>query len=368
MNNYHKILLTFTILVATLLLIVACQSPATPTPTSIEPVQPTQLITSPTSTDLPKVYPTPTAMSTTAPTQTQPPILQGQSRDKVRQVMVNYGHVDQRYLSDVYWHRLDQNIEKYGKAQKVTVFEYHGDEYNMFKGIYAMTPESFARDMEWLMKNDYHFVTGAEMWAFLDGQLDLPKRSVFLTTDSGSGSDRSMARIIALYQNLEDKYGYPPHMNSYIWTMNMDSNEDPKCKQDACWQIYRDALDSGYFTIGTHTESHADFSTFTVKQTQYDLSQSISDIQTNLGLRVYAITWPFEACSPHHQTLADLGIKYAFGGWTRQPLQLYAYQNDDMPLCLPRLFPPNPNGVSGRPGGLTLIEILERGALDTPLK
>lgn len=52
--------------------------------------------------------------------------------------------------------------------------------------------------MRWLMENNYHFVTGAEMLGYLEGWLDLPK-IYFLTSDSGQGSDKSMGRIIPLY-------------------------------------------------------------------------------------------------------------------------------------------------------------------------
>lgn len=300
---------------------------------------------------------------TALPTPTSTSLPQDSARVKLSEVLTLYGQVDPYYVSDEYWQKLATDIEFSGPAKRILVLEYHGDNYWMYDGAYSQTPESFEHDMRWLMKNNYHFVTGAEMLGFVEGWLDLPSKSIFLTSDSGAASDKSMGRIIPLFQKLEIDYGYRPHMNSFIWTKAMDTNESAKCLNDSCWETFRKVRDSGYFTIGTHTESHEDFEKKMNKaDTIYDFNTSITDIQNNLGLRVYSVTWPFESCSIFPELIRDAGIKYAFGGWTRETLKLYTYKSDNMPLCLPRLFPPNPDGYSGRPTGLTLQQMLDRGA------
>jgi hypothetical protein len=311
----------------------------------------------------------PTELSTEIPPTVAPTLLpQESARIKLIEVLTQYGQVDSYYISNEYWQLLANNILQYGAAERILVLEYHGDNYRMYDGAYSMTPTSFEHDMRWLMENNYHFVTGAEMLGFLEGWLDLPKRSIFLTTDSGQTSDKSMGRIVPLYQKLESEYGSRPHMNSFIWTNQMNTGESAKCKNDACWETFRKVRDSGFFTIGTHTESHNDFEKKMNKdETIYDFNASILDIQTNLGLRVYSVTWPFESCSIFPEVIKEAGIKYAFGGWTRETLKLYSYKNDTMLLCLPRLFPPNPDGISGRPNGLTLEEMLIRGEESLPL-
>ncbi len=311
----------------------------------------------------------PTEIPTEIPPTVAPTLLpQDSARNKLIEALTTYGQVDPYYISDEYWQKLDEDIKKYGPAERILILEYHGDNYWMYDGGYSMTPVSFEHDMRWLLENNYHFVTGAEMLGFLEGWLDLPKKSIFLTSDSGQGSDKSMGRIIPLYEKLESEYGYRPHMNSFIWTNQMDTDESAKCKNDACWETFRKVRDSGFFTIGTHTESHNDFELkMNEVETEYDFNTSITDIQTNLGLRVYSVTWPFEACSAFPNIITNAGIKYGFGGWTRETLKLYGYKSDNMPLCLPRLFPPNPDGISGRPNGMTLEEMLIRGEESLPL-
>lgn len=311
------------------------------------------------STAVPTFEPLPT-VQVIVPTVAPVPTAVSESRQRIRAVMESYGQVDEKYLSDAYWAKMDADIATYGPAKRILTLEFHGDDYFFYKGSYSMTQEAFISQMDYLMANNYHFVTIPETLGFLEGWLQLPARSIILTTDSGAGSMNSMPRIIADFQLLEAKYGYTPHMQSYIWSQGMSPDESLRCANDICWQSFRTYRDSGYFTFGSHTEYHTDFSKMTKEETDWDLTTNTKKIRDNLGLNVISLTWPFEACSPFPKVLAKVGIKFAFGGWTRGILQDYTYQNDDMPLCLPRLFPPNPDGFSGRPDGKTFPEMLDQ--------
>lgn len=353
-----------TTLILLLLAITACTlSPitmaVTPTPAPISLSTPISKI-SPTATEHPtqSTPPTLVPVATSTPEPSATPSLFPPEAEKIRSLMETYGQINEKQLSPQYWERLKANIAKYGPAKRILTLEFHGDDYSMYGGAYSMMPETFADEMDYLMRHDYHFVTGVETIGFVEGWLELPARSVILTTDSGNGSANSMSRITTLFRELEIKYGYAPHMQSFIWTSEMTPDESVRCKNDACWQFIRDARDSGYFTFGTHTESHGDFSTFTLERTDSDLRGSLAEIKENAGLTAFSITWPFEACSPYEELLRDLGIKVAYGGWSRSANQLFTYAHDPQPLCLPRLFPPNPDGGSGRPKGMTLKEML----------
>ncbi len=286
---------------------------------------------------------------------------------KIRAIMEEYGKVDEKYLTESYWAQLDSMVEKYGPAQRIVPFEFHGDNYN-FEGACNMTPEKFEELMRYLLDNEVHFVTGPELVGFLEGWLELPARSIILTSDSGRSSKGSFSRIIPLFQKLEAEYGVSPHMMSFIWTNGMTEEETIACKDDACWQMFREVRDSGFFTIGSHTETHRSFGDLGLKDSAWDLREASGKIFLNLGLRVYGITWPFEVCSPFDPMLENLGYKFAFGGWTRQTNMLYVYANDNMPLCLPRLFAPNTDGYSSRPTGMTIDDLISTAMQDVPLK
>lgn len=350
------------VFLAVSLLLVACSPSVVSTPSVI--FTPTVIarneVTRQSSTETAPVLPTSTLVptATVEPTQIPSPTPIPEAQQKIRAIMEAYGKVDEKYLTQAYWSKMASDIADYGPAKRIVTLEFHGDNYSMYGGAYSMTPDSFTEQMDYLMKNNFHFATGPETVGFIEGWLQLPARTVILTSDSsGKSIMESFPRILQLFKSLEAKYGYSPHFQSYIWTLGMD--DDPKgFPKGYIWAKYAEYRDSGYFTFGSHTESHGDFSKFTLQQTKADLETNMQKISLNLGLHIYAITWPFEACSPYPQLLTDLGIKYAYGGWTRSLTQLFTYQNDNMPLCLPRLFPPNPDGGSGRPTGKTLQDLL----------
>lgn len=324
-------------------------NPVTQTPGLTQVIEKTQTAT---------VIPTPTQVVILTAT----PVLKPyeEQRLKIRQIMEVYGSVDEYYLSDSYWDKLEKDIKESGKAERILTLEFHGDNYWMYDGSYSLTPEAFASQMDWLMKNNYHFVTIHEVRGYLEGWLDLPTKSVILTTDSSGGSKYSLARISKVFSDLDQKYGYRPHMQSYLWTLVMLPEESVTCVDNACWDAFIKAKKSGYFTFGSHTETHRDFSRLSLQETLWDIRESQKKIETNLGIKVYAITWPFEACSPYEKQLREaLGITVAYGGWSKPIKDAFTAKGDTQALCLPRLFPPNSEGFSGRPVGFTLEQMFE---------
>lgn len=345
----------FRFLFVTLCLLAACSKSPTPTtPTQPEPTEtnaPTAIL-SPT--------PTQAATATIQPTPTlTPEPVYSETRSKIRTRMEAYGFIQEEFLSDAYWEQLQTRIEKYGAAKSILTLEFHGNNYSMYGGAYALTPEAFYEQMDYLMANDYHFATLPEIEGFVYGWLDLPVRSVILTTDSGYSSQTSMDTIIASFQTLEETYGYKPHMNSFVWTKSMLPEETIRCLDNSCWKAMQTAKESGYFSFGTHTESHQHFSDLTPEEIIADLQLSNQKIYDNLGVHVYAISWPHESCSTEIETLNELGITLAWGGRSKPILVNFAGKSDPAPLCLPRMFPPNPGGISSRPEGKTLVEMLE---------
>jgi hypothetical protein len=136
----------------------------------------------------------------------------------------------------------------------------------------------------------------------------------------------------------------------------MAKEETVSCKDDVCWEAFRKANASGYFTFGTHTESHENF---TEKDSDFlanDLAISIEDIENNLGITPYLLSWPFEACAVGAE---ESGILAAFGGASKPIRKNYVERNDQLGYCLPRMFPPNPLSESSRPKGYTFVQMLD---------
>ena len=146
-----------------------------------------------------------------------------------------------------------------------------------------------------------------------------------------------------------------------IYSHGMDPSESISCKGDICWPAYRDAYASGYVTIGSHTLTHRDFATLSADEGLQELSASKALIENKIGhgLVVNILTWPYESVPSWGNQISSIGFKAAFGGntypilsntvWLDKPEDFYK---------LPRILPPGSGGVSGRPNGKTINDIM----------
>jgi peptidoglycan/xylan/chitin deacetylase (PgdA/CDA1 family) len=246
-------------------------------------------------------------------------------------------------------------IRKYGPATRIPAFEFHGDNYYMYDGAYCMNPATFKFLMTWLQENEVWAPTSDEVVDYIRGDLELPSRSVILTTDSGNVSLPSLGRMIPVLQETG------MHFISFIWTRYMQSKESVSCRDDICWNAYRDARDSGVFSFGTHSESHRDLSMLGSEEGLEDLLVSKKEIEDSLGVSPRLISWPFEAVPDWADILGQHGFMGAFAGGDRRKTMLdnVILPNEPSPWDLPRVLPPNFGTLtSGRPGGKTLPEMM----------
>ncbi len=335
-------------------------NPNLPLAATITPATPTEPQFSPTPSEPLPAEPTPTASPTILPSSTQDAFQDlPEPWLRIQERMQSYGQVQEDYLSPEYRLRLSQAIEGQGEAAQILSLELHGDSYSMFEERYSLTPEIFYSQVETLLTEGYHFATIHEVEGFVYGWFPLPQKSVILTTDISSQTVNSLASIAQTFAALEQQYGVRPHMIVYPWTGDMLERPGIACEGDSCWQALRDARDSGFFTFGAHSQTHPDFSTVGFEQLETDWMTSRQAMLNNLGLNVYSLAWPFEVCSQDTQAMLNMGFTIGWGGVTKPITQNYTAWQDPAPLCLPRMFPPAISGVSMRPEGLTLEQMLD---------
>lgn len=335
-------------------------NPNLPLAATITPATPTEPQFSPTPSEPLPVEPTPTTSSMTLPSPTQEAFQDlPEPWLRIQQRMQSYGQVQEGYLSPEYRLRLSQAIETQGEAAQILSLELHGNNYSMFEERYSLTPEIFYSQVEVLLAEGYHFATIHEVEGFVYGWFPLPQKSVILTTDISSQTVNSLASIAQTFAALEQQNGLRPHMIVYPWTGDMLERPGIACESDSCWQALRDARDSGFFTFGAHSQTHPDFSTVGFEQLETDWMTSKQAMLNNLGLNVYSLAWPFEVCSQDTQAMLNMGFTIGWGGVTKPITQNYTAWQDPAPLCLPRMFPPAISGVSMRPEGLTLEQMLD---------
>ena len=191
----------------------------------------------------------------------------------------------------------------------------------------------------------------------LQGNLELPARSIILTTDSGNVSHTSLERMTPVLQETG------MHFISLIWTRFMQANESVLCRGDICWNAFRDAMDSGVFSFGSHSETHRDLALLSPEE-GLGMTCLIPKKRSKICWASHhnLISWPFESVPSWAPILADHGFvgSFAGGGSRKTMLENVILPNEPSPWDLPRLLPPNIGSLtSGRPGGKTMQEMLE---------
>ena len=322
------------IIIAITLLLSAC-APSTPLPT------PTPRL--PTLTPTATSTATPTLPPTITPSPTQNPDPATWTKEEV---LANHEKERLAYL------------EEQGPAKSIPALEYHGDNYRIPFGaaVVELAPEGFESQMAWFHENHVHAVTGEELRQWLNGNLELPARSVILTFDLGNNGLNSVPRMLEVFRKYQ-MFGL-----FTVTHYGMDAGTSILCPDDRCWDAFRVAHNSGYVTIGTHTITHRDFSTIDRVEGLAEIENSKRIIEEKIGngCEVFILTWPLEAVPSWAKELKTIGIDIAFGGNTYPILQNAAWL--DKPedwFKLPRILPPNSNGLSGRPGGKTLEDIMK---------
>lgn len=122
------------------------------------------------------------------------------------------------------------NGEKLGK-EGLPVLMYHFF-YDKSKGEYArdgnwIEISNFESHLNYLVENDYYFPTWEEVSDYVDGKIDLPKKSIVLTTDDGEETffktalpviknyDVKMTEFLVTSWNGWFKHDYPAKQVSY---------------------------------------------------------------------------------------------------------------------------------------------------------
>jgi hypothetical protein len=327
MKNFPLLLLLF--------ILTACAQPA-PIPTPF----PTARLLSPTST--PTLLPSPTATIEPSPTPNPDP-----STWTREDVLAHHEAERQTYL------------EEQGAALSIPALEYHSDLYWMYGGALEMSPKAFESQMAWFHENHVHSVTGDELRDWLNGTLDLPARSVILTFDMGAHSSQYVPRMLDVFRRYQ-MFGLITIYHPSNHSESMDAGST-NCPDDRCWEAFRIAYNSGYATIGTHTITHRFFATVDEKEGLAEIEESkrIIDEKIGNGCEVFILIWPHEDVPSWAKNLKSIGIDIAFGGNTYPILENAVWKSkpEDW-FKLPRVFPPNSNGINGR-GGKTLEEIMK---------
>lgn len=124
--------------------------------------------------------------------------------------------------------------------QTVPILCYH--RFGNGGGKMVVSPSTFAQQLEWLARNDFHVVRLSQLVDYLKGRQALPRRSVVITIDDGYESVYRYALPVLR------KYGFPATLFIY---------SDFVGARDALdWPQLQELVASGLIDIGAHSKTH----------------------------------------------------------------------------------------------------------------
>jgi len=124
--------------------------------------------------------------------------------------------------------------------QTVPILCYHRFGYT--GGKMVVSPASFALQLDWLARNDYHVIRLAELIGYLEGRQPLPRRSVVITIDDGYESVHRLALP------LLRKHGFPATL--FVYTDFIGAGDA------LSWAQLQDLSASGLVDIQAHSKTH----------------------------------------------------------------------------------------------------------------
>lgn len=156
----------------------------------------------------------------------------------------------------------------------------------------------FEEQLKYLKNNDYYFPTWNEVEDFVDGKVDLPKKSVVITMDDGHKS------LYKLAIPLLDKYNIPA--TAFIITKNFNTSYLEKYKDSTI--IFESHTNDMHHGGGTYGHGGI-FPALPLKKSVADLKTSIE----KLGGSANVLAYPYGDCTERTKEAAkQAGMILAF--------------------------------------------------------
>lgn len=163
----------------------------------------------------------------------------------------------------------------------VPVIMYHSIDYDDKLTKLSVSPESFARQMEFLHKYRYNVVGLDKIASYLKKREKVPPRTLAITFDDG------------FYNNY--KYAYPVlkkyNIPATIFVV-IDNIGKPGWLG---WKEIKEMSDSGLITIGSHTKSHPWLPDISENKAREEIADSKKILEEKLGRKADFFCYPVGA-------------------------------------------------------------------------
>ena len=166
-------------------------------------------------------------------------------------------------------------------AYVVPVIMYHSMDYNDKDTKLTVSPEAFARQMEFLYRHKYNVVGMDKIVSYLEKKEPIPPKTIAITFDDG------------LYDNY--KYAYPVlkkyNLPATFFIIIKKIGEPGYVG----WKEIKEMADSGVITIGSHTVMHFWLPAMGSKELKRELEDSRAILEKGIGRPVLTLCYPIGA-------------------------------------------------------------------------
>ena len=204
-------------------------------------------------------------------------------------------------------------------AYVVPVLMYHSIEKDITKkSRLDVSPESFARQMEFLYKHHYNVVGLEKIIEYIEKKERIPAKTVAITFDDG------------FYNNYEHAY---PVLKKYRLPATIFIITERIGKPGWLgWHELKEMSDSGIISIGSHTVIHKWLPTLDKEALKKELSGSKITLEEGLGKKVNLLCYPMGGVNEDVEKAArDAGYAGAVGTHPRR------FKPNDDPYAIKRL-------------------------------
>lgn len=222
------------------------------------------------------------------------------------------------FLSSTYL-RINANSEVY-----LPIIMYHNiTTINGMAGKYNVLKDRFENDLKYLKENGYTTITTQDLYDYVNGDNNLPKKPIMLTFDDGYESfyvyalplleQYEMSAVVSIIGSYTDEYSKTDDHNVEYSHLN--------------WEQVKELSQSPYVEIGNHTDdmhktggerkgchiaSYESFDEYK-KAFSSDLGSLQNKIQDNTNKSTFVFAYPFGCiCDEAKEVLKSSGFKMCF--------------------------------------------------------
>jgi peptidoglycan/xylan/chitin deacetylase (PgdA/CDA1 family) len=177
---------------------------------------------------------------------------------------------------------------------------------------YWVTTDTFTRHMQGLKDRGFTTITPEQLLAIRNGTMTAPEKPILLTFTNGYDNVRTIVDPILQQHGFRATAMILP--GRVGTTSAWDTGDSGPNVPHLTWAQLNQLRQNGRWSFGSHTMTHARLPDLSDAQAQAEITNSRTEIQSQLGVQPIAFSYPYGDAMPKYQQMAqNAGYSMAFG-------------------------------------------------------